>query len=165
MRIQIQHCRLFLFLWVILALLDPDTDPLTWLNPDPGSGTLTATPCLCEHGDCVVGRAKDVHALGDKIVMDDCLLRLWEHVVEGFSTHNLGKTQFRTCRQPHSCSSDFKKWLACSKDDRNCSIVFWPSSTYYFIVVFSRMFVCVKFVKINYSLLYLSRVLFPRMNC
>jgi hypothetical protein len=25
----------FLFLWVIFALLDPDPDPLTWLNTDP----------------------------------------------------------------------------------------------------------------------------------
>ncbi len=25
----------FLFLWFIFALLDPDPDPPTWLNPDP----------------------------------------------------------------------------------------------------------------------------------
>ncbi len=32
---NIQH--FFLLLWVIFALLDPDpdTDPLTWLDPDP----------------------------------------------------------------------------------------------------------------------------------
>jgi hypothetical protein len=27
--------NIFLFLWVIFALLDLDPDPLTWLNPDP----------------------------------------------------------------------------------------------------------------------------------
>jgi hypothetical protein len=31
----IQHFKTFLLLWVIFALLDPDPDPLTRLNPDP----------------------------------------------------------------------------------------------------------------------------------
>ncbi len=33
-----------LFLWVIFVLLDPDTYPLTWLNPDPRSETRLCLP-------------------------------------------------------------------------------------------------------------------------
>ncbi len=31
---KLEISKFFLLLWVIFALLDPDTDPLTWLNPD-----------------------------------------------------------------------------------------------------------------------------------
>ncbi len=38
---NMKFLNFFLLLWVIFALLDPDTDALTWLNPDPRKDFLT----------------------------------------------------------------------------------------------------------------------------
>ncbi len=41
----------FLFLWVILALLDPDPDPKFYADPDPDTATqINTDPCRFGYG-------------------------------------------------------------------------------------------------------------------